>query len=508
MSGEGATRGRLLARNTILNLIGFAAPLPVGLLCIPFIIRGLGVDRFGVLTLIWTVVGYMSLFDLGLGRALTQFVADRLGSGRTEGMSSPVWTSLLLLFGLGVVAGALLVAISPWLVRIVLRIPPALEVETLRASYLLAISLPFVLSMSGLRGVLEALQRFGLVNAIRVPTGVFSFVGPLLALVFSRSLVAVVAVLVAGRLFFWLIHLVFCFRVMPELRRNIAVESSQVGPLFRFGSWVMVSNIISPLMVYADRFMIASLVSMAAVAYYATPLDVVTKLLIIPAAVAGVLFPAFATTFVQEPRRTALLAARGVKYVFLALFPIVLVVVVFARDGLSLWLGLDFARRGARVLQFLAVGTLINGLAQIPFALVQGCGRPDIAAKFHLCELPVYLVTAWWLIRSHGVEGAAIAWVARVTVDALLLFIAARRLLPGRSFVRREVAWVAGPAMVMLALGFLQLGLADRGVLAACALLAFVLAAWFLILAPDERTLVDHRLRAVFALIHDAGIQG
>ena len=504
----GATRGRLLARNTILNLVGFAAPLPIGLLSIPFIIRGLGVDRFGVLTLIWTVVGYMSLFDLGLGRALTQFVADRLGTGRTEGLSSPVWTALLLLLGAGVVSGALLAVVSPWLVRTVLRIPPALQVETLRASYLLAISLPFVLSMAGLRGVLEAQQRFGLVNAIRIPSGAFSYVAPLVVLVFSRSLVAVVAVLVAGRLFFWLVHMACCLHVMPELRRNISVESSQVGPLFRFGSWVMVSNVISPLMVYADRFMLASLVSVAAVAYYATPLDVLTKLLIIPAAVAGVLFPAFAATFVQERRRTALLAARGVKYVFLALFPIILVAVVFARDGLALWLGVDFANRGARVLQFLAVGTLINGLAQIPFALVQGCGRPDIAAKFHLAELPLYLATAWWLIRSHGLEGAAIAWVARVTVDALLLFIAAQRLLPGRPFALREVVVVAGPAIVVLALGFLRLGLAGRGVFVSCALLMFVVAAWFLILAPDERTLVDHRLKAVFGLIHDAGLEG
>jgi O-antigen/teichoic acid export membrane protein len=205
---------------------------------------------------------------------------------------------------------------------------------------------------------------------------------------------------------------------------------------------------------------------------------------------------------------TALLAARGVKYVFLALFPVILVAVVFARDGLAVWLGLDFARRGARLLQFLAVGTLINGLAQIPFALVQGCGRPDIVAKFHLAELPLYLVTAWWLIRAHGLEGAAIAWVARVTVDALLLFIAARRLLPAGSLVFREAGWIAAPVTVTLALGFLPWGLAGKGLFVAAMLLAFALATWFLILAPDERTLVDHRLKAVFALIHNAGLQG
>src|SRR5579863_2008342 len=188
------TRGRLLARNTILNLIGLAAPLPVGVVAIPFLVRGLGVDRFGVLTLMWAVVGYMSLFDLGLSRALTQVVADRLGAGQKQNINGPIWTSLILISAFGIVFGAVLALLAPWLVRGVLKIPAPLQAETLRSTYLLAISLPFVLGMTGLRGILEALQRFGLVNAVRIPAGAFSYLGPLAVLPFTSSLVAVVGV--------------------------------------------------------------------------------------------------------------------------------------------------------------------------------------------------------------------------------------------------------------------------------------------------------------------------
>ena len=45
--------GRLLARNTIWNLIGNGAPMVVAIFCIPILIRGLGKERFGVLTLAW-----------------------------------------------------------------------------------------------------------------------------------------------------------------------------------------------------------------------------------------------------------------------------------------------------------------------------------------------------------------------------------------------------------------------------------------------------------------------
>src|ERR671925_513241 len=78
--GVNLTSGRLLARNTLWNLSGYAAPMLVAVFCIPVLISRLGKDRFGVLTLAWALVGYASLFDLGLGRALTQLVAKKLGA--------------------------------------------------------------------------------------------------------------------------------------------------------------------------------------------------------------------------------------------------------------------------------------------------------------------------------------------------------------------------------------------------------------------------------------------
>ena len=76
--------GRRLARNVFWNLLGVGTPLLVAVVAIPRLIEALGTDRFGVLTLAWMVVGYFGLLDLGLGRALTKLVAERLGKGQDE----------------------------------------------------------------------------------------------------------------------------------------------------------------------------------------------------------------------------------------------------------------------------------------------------------------------------------------------------------------------------------------------------------------------------------------
>ena len=113
---------RVLARNVLWNLVGPVAPLVVALFAIPYLVQGLGADRFGILTLGWVVAGYFSLFDLGLGRGLTKLVAQQLGAGRRGEAPTLVWTALGVMGGLGMIGAAVAWAGTPLLVHRGLRI--------------------------------------------------------------------------------------------------------------------------------------------------------------------------------------------------------------------------------------------------------------------------------------------------------------------------------------------------------------------------------------------------
>jgi len=169
------TDSKVLARNTALNLAGQAVPLVAALVAIPWLIRGLGADRFGVLTLVWATIGYFSLVDLGLGRALIHAVATRLGSSREDELVALGWTALALMFLLGALGAVALAAATPWLVTDLLKIPPTLRAESARSFYLLALALPIVVSTAGLRGIIEAHQHFGLATALRIPLAILSY---------------------------------------------------------------------------------------------------------------------------------------------------------------------------------------------------------------------------------------------------------------------------------------------------------------------------------------------
>lgn len=492
------TGGRLLARNALGNVVSQCLPMAVALVTMPWLIRGLGTDRFGVLTLAWMVLGYFSLFDLGLGRALTQTVAEKLGRGASGEVPGLVWTAFALMAGLGAAGAVLVAAGTPWLIGQALKVPGPLRIESVGAFYLMAAALPAVILTAGFRGVMEAYQRFGAVIAVRTVTSLAVLLGPLAVLPFTDDLVAVVGVVALLRVASCLAHAGYCLRSIPGLRGGAAVRPALVRPLLGYGGWMTAVNVVNPLMVQMDRFLIAALVSTAAVAYYTTPFELITRSWFLSGSVVAVVFPAFATSYVGDRGRTAAIFGRCLKSVGLILFPIALGGVAVGREVLSVWVGADFAAEGARVLQWLSVGVLFNGLAQVPSALIQGVGRPGLTFKVHAAEVVPYLAAAWVLTGRYGIEGAAAAWAGRTAVDLVLMGLAARAVLPeGAAAVRGAWAGAAAGAAVLAAAAVLPHDLVHRAAVLAAGAATFAAVGWWRVLTANERGALAGRLAAL-----------
>lgn len=452
--------GKKLALGSFWNLTGFVFPGAAALFALPRIIDVYGVDRFGVLAIFWLAVGYFGLFDFGLGRALTRMVAFHDGNGEHDQIPALVWTGLWMMFGLGMVSAAVVFWGAPWASAHLLRIPVALRAEAVSSSRVIAICLPALTLAAGLRGVLEAKQRFAAISVVRIGLGVLIYVGPLLVLPWSRTLMGAVVVLVVARYATMFAQLGLCLHWLPELRTSVRPRREAVGPLVRFGGWMTVSNLVSPIMANLDRLLIGVILSTAAVTYYAAPQEVVTKLNVIPGALVIVLFPVFSHSFSKRAEEVTRLYNRAMQASIVALAPIVLFLAAFAEPILQFWLKHSYNPASAAVLRWLAIGVLMNGVAQVPFALVQGAGRPDLTAKIHLIELPIFCVLFFILTRANGVAGAAEAWTVRVLLDLVALVLAAticdRRFRFERSGVL-QLVFVCAAAIVDALLHSMQI---------------------------------------------------
>jgi O-antigen/teichoic acid export membrane protein len=221
-------------------------------------------------------------------------------------------------------------------------------------------------------------------------------------------------------------------------------------------------------MVYFDRFLIGSLLTLSAVTYYVTPYEVLSRAQMLSHAVMGVLFPAMTAAIASDRQRLAVLYEQTAKILFLLMLPAMAAFFLLAPETLELWLGPHFSEVSTPVVQWLALGWLINTLARLPLTVLQSAGRPDLVAKSHLIELLPYALVLGVLTINFGIAGTAAAWFMRVLVDTLILNELARRKVPeiSSTVLRTYTAILA--VLTASAIAFFVTPLAGRGLLLLC----------------------------------------
>lgn len=411
-----------LARNAAWNVTGNVAPLLVAALATPYLIGVLGIERFGLLSLVWALVGYFSLFDLGLGRAITQLTARHQGS--TEDVSGICSSGMVMIAIIGV-AGGCITAIANYMgLPGILGISKELQPEFSGALWAVAVGVPIAACTAGARGILEGFHAFRLLNLIRVPSGMLLFLIPCIVASFSPRLDHVTWLLIATRVVILAVHLLasttFVQLAVSRVRAPWPVY------LVRFGGWLTVSNVTGPILTYCDRILVSAATSAVALAYYAPPLEAVSRLLVLPLALTAALLPAMSRT-VGRSAEAAQLRTQAMRLTLTGAGILVLGGVLCAEIALDAWLGPEFARQGTLPTRILLVGLFFQSIAQIPMTALYSRGRPRDIALFNLLQLPVYPPALYVATASFGLAGAAVMWSGRNLVECIVLLALEQR---------------------------------------------------------------------------------
>ena len=379
---------------------------------------------FGVLTLVWVLIGYLSLFDMGVGRSLTYEVSQLKAQNKSHEIAQTLKAGLLLTLVTGLVGAVIIWLLAPHL-SAWLKISPLLQVDTITAFKLCALAVIPTTITSGLRGALEGLGDFAASNIIKLIIGFSMFTMPAIAISLHGMSIAKIT------LYLCAVRLVVLFFAMWQLRQylftsfNIKISQSNFKKIFQYGFWVTVTGIVGPIMIYGDRFLISNLLGAAELPFYAIPQEGLFRILIIPAAFGSALMPLLSSANIADINNIYKVYFNKIAKI---MFVICTLSAIFAYPFLAAWLNPSFAQKAIVIVLILLVGIYFNGLSQIPYTLVQSQGKPKLTALFHLAELIIYIPLIWILVKHFGLVGAALAWVIRVIIDFSLLQRTAKNL--------------------------------------------------------------------------------
>jgi len=400
-------------------------------LAIPRIVRGLGDVSFAILSLVWTVITYFTLWDLGIGRAVTKFVAERKGKKENSDVVSVVITSTVIGILLGFIFGALIFIFDYQLAHLLFTVPAGYDAIVNLALRIVAVSMPVLLLQSVFRGVVMGFDRFDMSNLVQVINGFLQWGGALVLVLLGVGVLWVIGFVMLSRLITTLILLAMISRIMNWKDLNRPFNFSLMKDVLVFGGWAMVSQVISPLLQYAERFMLSAMVATSIVTFYVVPYEATSKMLVLSVGLVSALFPAMSEMhgvggLSQEFKKLYNQSERILVFTFL---PIGAFLFIFTPEILNIWMGGPFAQSARFVFEILSVAFLLNSIAQLPFTILQAAGRSDLTGKIHLIELPIHFLFTFIAIRYLGLVGAAIATLFRIIVDTILLYAFTSRKL-------------------------------------------------------------------------------
>jgi O-antigen/teichoic acid export membrane protein len=423
-SGRTASASRGIGRNTAINVGGALLPLLLSLATVPAYLHVIGEARYGVLAVVWVVLGYFGVFDFGLTRATANQIA-RLRNDPPAIRERVFWTALSLNATLGSVGGVILFFVGRILLENLLKVAPDLRSEAVAAVPWLAVAVPLTTVTFVLAGTLEGRERFLMVNSLGIAgLAMFQLVPLAYAYWIGTSLTGLIMSATLALLASTTLSFALTVASLPA-RNRPKIDAERAGVLLRYGGWVTLTGLVGPLLTVVDRVVIGSVLGATAVTRYTVPFALVSRVSVLSRSLARTIFPRFSMLNRDDAARVSRESLRALAAVMTVL---AVVGAVTLDPFLGAWVGSDIAASSAPVGEILLIGFWFNSLAVVPFALLQAQGRPDLPAKLHVLELAPYIGGLVLGLHIAGIQGAAWAWSGRAAADALLLFWAARKL--------------------------------------------------------------------------------
>lgn len=406
-----------IARNSIYNMAGSVVPLVLAIVTVPLYLNTIGTERYGALAIAWLILGYFGLFDMGLGRAVAQKIASAKDT-TAENRSEIYWTASVISLIMGCLGALSIWGVGYLFISSYFKASPAIVNEVLVALPFLALILPFVTVGSVATGALQGREHFIDYNiGIIVGTCLFQLLPLLTAYFYGQELYMLIIAAGIARLLALIFNKYLVWRkmlrsIVPKFNKNSASN------LLSFGGWMTLTGIIAPALYMVDRLAISAVLGAAAVAIYAIPYQISSRLSIIPTALNNAIFPRMSSL---ENEKELHIWTLSTQMTLAIMTPVIMGLIFNMHWLLELWIGAEIANEAYLIGQILLISSWGLAMALIPLTVLHARAQPKKALLAYIIEIPIYVFALWYGLENYGLIGAAAAYALRCVLDVILL---------------------------------------------------------------------------------------
>lgn len=491
-----------LFRNSVANMGAALLPAVAMLVTLPFIVRMLGLETFGILTMVMAITGYFAIIDINVTAGSTKYVSEYHAKGELAKVNKVITFGLLFYLGLGLLGITAIGLGAPWLVDVLFDLQPDKAATTIGVLRLAGVGFLIAQTQAYLNSVIQAHQRFDLTATAEAIFGTIIPLATVLLLWLGYGLLEVVMLRVATGAIHGVVLAFTAKRLLPHYVFSVP-EKATVSKLLSFSGYSFLSRLAALTHAQADKLIIGSLLGMAALAYYAVATQIVGRIFSLTFRLSSVLFPAASAMEARgEMEKLRDIYFKSSKYITYLNGSAILLVCLFGREILHYWMGAEFASVGYSVLLLIAIALFFDSLTSIPSLINDALGRPRNTGLFAIARAILATLLIWLFAMSGEVGTAALGHTVAAVIlgSGFLVFIHAKSL-PWKLMHLFLKAYLR-PLLILMAIAICVIAYKSGTLLTLTQAFSFgiatavtlALAGWYLIVETGQRLWLRSRL--------------
>jgi O-antigen/teichoic acid export membrane protein len=405
----------IVTKNIIFNFIAKGWTAVISLVFVPVYINFMGIEAYGLVGIYLSLLALFALLDLGLSTTLNRELA-RLSVQRdkAQNMRDLLRTLEMVYWIVAILIGVLVILLAPLITHYWVK-PNTLKPEAIQQAFVimgLAIAFywPFTLYSGGLMG----LQLQVLLNGIVVTVATLRAVGAIFILwKISPTVQAFFLWQIFVSVIQTLTTAIFLWIRLPSSQRAARFKKDLLYGVWRFAAGITGISVMAVILTQLDKIILSKILTLEMFGYYSLAWMVASGLYYLVGPIFTAIFPRFSQLVkLNEDEALQQLYHRGCQLLSVVVIPLTVVVALFSTEILLLWTGdASIANNTHLVLSLLIIGTAMNGLMNLPYAMQLAYGWTKLGLYLNLGAVIALVPLVFCMAMLFGATGAAIVWI-------------------------------------------------------------------------------------------------
>lgn len=429
------------ARNLSLGIANSIWSALIGLAVVPFYIKYLGVESYGLIGFFVTLQAIFGLLDMGMAPTINREVARCTASGKMEEAGKLLRVLAIIYWGIAVSIAVITLALAPWIAESWLKSKTLTNESLTHAVILMGMVVACRWPVGLYQGVLLGAQRLGTSSTISLVMVTVGNIGAVVIVALISPTIEAFFIWQAGMGIVYVALLrKAAWRIVGD-SRYYKFDIVRLKSVWRFSVGMSGVAVMGVILIQMDKVLLSRILSLEDFGKYMLAWTVANGLYVILTPAFNVLYPRLsAYVAVGDTKNLVALYRTGSRLLGAVIFPLATAIALTSNEIITLWTKNPvLATSLASIVPLLVIGTALNGVMHFPYALQLAFGSSRIPLTITIALAIIFAPLVIVLSSAYGLEGGGIAWLVLNVLYVLLgTWLTHRHFLKGMA-----IKWLA-----------------------------------------------------------------